>query len=196
MVKIFIEGAAKGDLSTECRQNFKAFFAKANIDMKKIDPIACGPRGIAFKRFRRSWEKRKECYLLVDSERPISDPREVWTLLSDSRNDNWPKPSGSEDRHCHLMVECMENWILSDANAVKDYYGQNFNSNLMPRRTNLETVSKQETKSKLEMATRDTTKGKYSKGAHSFKLIGLISPSIVESKCGFCRRLFNELRNL
>lgn len=196
MVKIFIEGAAKGDLSTECRRNFKTFFAKAGIDTNKISPVACGSRETAYRRFRKSWDKNEECYLLVDSEYPISSQEEIWTLLSAPRNGNWSKPGRSEDRHCHLMVECMENWLLSDADAVKEYYGKDFHSNLMLQRNDLEMISKQDAKSTLERATYDTTKGKYSKGRHSFKLLGLISPTVVENKCSFCKRLLNELRRL
>ena len=78
--------------------------------------------------------------LLVDSEAPMlaaaqpgdaSQPEDrkrwqPWLHLKQRKGDDWDKPTGSEDLQCHLMVQCMEAWLLTDRETLKVFFGQGF----------------------------------------------------------------------
>ena len=57
------------------------------------------------------------------------------------------------------MVQTMEAWIVADVDALKRYYGQNFNTGLLPRATDLESVAKSEVEDSLRRATKHAGKG-------------------------------------
>ena len=41
------------------------------------------------------------------------------------KGDEWKNP-GCEDRQCHLMIQCMETWLVCDPEELAAYYGQGF----------------------------------------------------------------------
>ena len=142
--------------------------------------------------------------LLVDSEAPISEigkvlePNEFrpWIHLANRVGDQWPKPANAEDEHCHLMVECMENWFLADRNTLRAYFGQGFKISALPSQSKpVEAIRKSEVASALEDATAHCeTKGRYSKGKHSFDLLGRIDPSLVVVGSPWAKRLIDQLK--
>lgn len=194
MVKIYIEGGAPGNLATELRHGFTVFFKKAGIRTDKIRPVACYSRQHAYDRFYKAWTRNETCYLLVDSEFPISSVNEIWSLLGEKQNGSWVKPPNSQDEHCHLMVECMENWLLTDHKILQQYYGRSFHINALPRSMDVEKISKRNALAALTSATKNTSKGRYSKGKHSFEILAMISPESVSRRCQFCKRLIDQLK--
>ena len=93
----------------------------------------------------------------------------------------------------NLMVQTMETWIVADPDALSTYYGQNFNGNVLPGRTNLEEVAKREVARVLNQATERTTKGRYHKIRHASDLLKRIDVERVKQRCPHCARLFNVL---
>jgi hypothetical protein len=56
-----------------------------------------------------------------------------------------------------------------------------------------ETIRKQDIYDALNNATRDTQKKSYSKGSHSFHLIGLVNPQKVCAACPSAKELIDYL---
>ena len=77
----------------------------------------------------------------------------------------------------------METWIVSDPEAVANFYGKGFLSRSLPNRTNLEEETKPDIFKKLKTATARTQKGEYAKIKHASKLLKLIAPINVAKRC-------------
>ena len=114
--------------------------------------------------------------LLVDAEGPVSASG-PWQHLK--THDGWNRPDGATDSQCHLMVQVMESWFLADADALESFYGQDFRKRALPANSNVEHVSKRDVLDGLAGATRDTKKGSYDKGAHSFDILANLDPAKV-----------------
>ena len=130
--------------------------------------------------------------LLVDSETQVDVPAPTAHLAA---RDGW-NFHGADGDTIHLMVQTMETWIVADLDALKDYYGQGFRGNVLPRRQNLEVVSKRNIEQVLGRATQGTQKGKYHKIKHARELLQRIDPMRVREKCRYCERLFETLLRL
>ena len=117
--------------------------------------VCCGPRNEAFQRFRDAINSRDDAVnvLLVDAEGPVNkSPRRH---LRD--RDGWNLSFTREDT-VHLMVQTMETWIVADSEALKDYYGQDFKANKLPKAADLETVPKPTIERSLGEARRRRTR--------------------------------------
>lgn len=95
------------------------------------------------------------------------------------------------------MVECMENWFLADGDALKTFFGQEFHDRSLPTTSSgVEKISKKTAYDALAKATAHCkTKGKYGKGAHSFKLLGLVSSQKVMDSSPWAKRFIDALRS-
>ena len=155
--------------------------------------VCCGPRDDAFRRFRSAVRTGDDSIvvLLADAEDPVAteprahlQARDGWDM---TRIDaNW----------LHLMVQTMETWIVADPDTLREYYGQGFNAGALPRRPNLEEVSKADVERSLEQATAGTQKGRYHKIRHASDLLQRIDPESVKARCRHCERLFIDLGRL
>jgi hypothetical protein len=95
------------------------------------------------------------------------------------------------------MIQCMEAWFLADKDALERYFGQGFNRNALPDRTDVENISKSQIYQGLKNATRHSrTKGEYDKGGHSFNLLGIINPELVKNASPHVKRLINTLTKM
>lgn len=126
--------------------------------------------------------------LLVDSEEEIAaratDPMEdaKARVAHLKHRDKWDFSKVHPER-VHLMVRCMEAWIVADAEALKSFYGKDFNPAALPARRNLEEEPKADVYKKLATATRATKKGEYGKIKHASQLLQRIDPAKVENRC-------------
>jgi len=126
--------------------------------------------------------------LLVDSETPIAavtgdtDQDAEVRVAHLTQRDQWDF-SEVHSQRVHLMVQCMETWIVADVDALRRFYGQGFATNSLPRRVNLEEEPKVDVYNKLMMATRATQKGEYGKIRHASRLLQNIDPIQVETHC-------------
>ncbi len=132
--------------------------------------------------------------LLVDSEEAVT-VTSPWDHLSRRKGDEWIRPPKTMDEDCHLMVQCMENWFLADAQALAAYFGQGFDPKALPADTrDVESFAKTDVYRALEHATQNCkTKGAYGKGQHSFDLLGRIDPVKVKASSERAKRLVEEL---
>ena len=98
------------------------------------------------------------------------------------QRDGWDLSAMSAER-VHLMVRCMEAWIVADPDALAVYYGQGFSLTVVPARLNLEEGPKPDVNDKLARATRGTQKGEYGKMTHASQLLQRIDPARVAQRC-------------
>lgn len=196
-VKVYVEGGGdRRDLKTRCRQGFSKFFEKSGLKGRMPKIIACGGRRAAYDDFCVALQEAKPgefIVLLVDSEAPVADGIESWAHLAAREGDGWTKPSTADNDNAHLMVQCMETWFLADKETLESYFGQGFNKQALPRNPKLEHIPKRDVLDGLERASSSTTKKTYSKGDHSFVILGLIDPSKVQRASGHAKMLINVL---
>lgn len=199
-MKLYVEGGGNGkDLRSECRRGFRTFLEKAGLKGKMPQIVASGSRRKAYEDFCLEIKHGKAAMLLVDSETPIDPAHQQgepdnwlpWQHLKANPGDRWHKPRGAKDTDCYLMVQCMESWFLADREALRAFFGQNFNDNALPPSTkSLESIAKTEALEALKRASRSCLpKGQYDKGSHSFKLLAQIDPAKVTAASPWAKRL-------
>lgn len=198
-VRIYVEGGGnRDDTKTLLRQGFREFFRdlEAIARERKIGwrIVACGSREGAYKAFKIALSANPRAFnvLLVDAEEAVE--RTPWGHLA--QRDRWTCPEGATEDHCHLMVQCMEAWLIADLEALRAYYGQDFQHGAIPRTQNKETVDKEQLSSRLEQATRRTQKGEYHKIRHGTQLLTRINPALVRAACPHCDRIFTTLSRI
>ena len=180
--RLYVEGGGDHKPSrTECRQAFREFLRKAGLAGRLPRIFASGGRERAYDDFRHALGASRGddfVVLLVDSEGPVATDAGRWRYLKDS--DGWDKPAEATDDHVHLMVQCMEAWFLADRAALAAYFGDGFSENSLPRRADVEEVSKQDLERRLNTATRNSRiKGAYRKGRDSFAILADLDPDKV-----------------
>ena len=194
--RLYVEGGGDGkDLRTRCRKAFASFLEKAGLEGRMPRIVACGPRNEAYKRFKTAFEKRESgdfMVLLVDSERPVRLPS-TWQHLAEPP-DKWDTPSEASDENAHLMVQCMEAWLLADPDTLDKHFGRGFQKPSLPANQNIEQVAKEDLLAHLATATRGTKAKRYHKGRHSFALLGQIDPARVEKASPHARRFLEAMR--
>lgn len=203
MVKLYVEGGGdSAALRTACRQGFTQFITGAGI-RRKPRVVACGSRRDAYDSYCTAVANGEDAVLLVDSEAPVAaeyqqgqdSEWQPWQHLKHRPGDRWEKPEGATDTDCHLMVQCMESWLIADPVTLTAFFGQGFRKNQLPATTTaVESVAKKRIYSALANATKDSkTKAQYGKGEHSFKLLGKIDPTKVTVACPWASRFVSEL---
>lgn len=191
-VKLYVEGGGDtAPLRTECRRGFRHFLEKAGIKMMPRI-VACGSRRAAYDKFRTSIAQGETALLLIDSEDPISFGDSPWKYLATRPGDGFAKPDGVTDDCCHFMVSCMESWFMADKNVLSEFFEQDFNINLLPKRPDIESIPRDDIYKGLQSASANCkTKAKYGKGDHSFKILSMISPTLVRSQSKWADRFLN-----
>lgn len=207
-IAVYVEGGGgSSSQQGELRQGFDQLFRSqklaASANGVSLRFVCCGSRNdthIKFIGIRRLAEPGAWYGLLVDAEdeigpespKPKDETPEAATLrkLADARKrkdhlvrrDGWPLQEVPPD--CiHLMVRCMEAWIVADPEALEEYYSKGFKTKKLPASNNLENEPKVQVYAKLENATKDTTKGAYEKIKHASKLLGFIDPIKISARC-------------
>ena len=174
---------------------FSSFFDKASLAGRMPRVVACGGRQAAFDKFRTALHSSNEeefIVLLVDSEGPVAEGRGPWHHLR--TQDGWDRPSAASDENAHLMVECMENWFLADKDGLAAYFGPGFNRNRLPARADVERVAKIRVLDGLKNASRQSRKGEYGKGRHSFDILEQADSVSILAASPHAKRLVDTLK--
>ena len=195
--RLYVEGGGDRNPSkTKCRQAFRAFLLNAGLEGRLPRIFASGGRQQAYDDFRHALDASRDddrAVLLVDSEGPVAKDAGSWRHLKD--RDGWDKPDGADDDHVHLMVQCMEAWFLADCAALAGYFGNGFTESSLPRRAEVEEVSKQDLERGMNAATRNSRpKGTYRKGRDSFAILAELDPDKVARASPHAKRFLETLR--
>lgn len=197
-IKLYVEGGGNSKTSRrECRRGFGRFVEKSGLRGSMPGIVASGSRGNAYKDFRTrhrdAANKDEIALLLVDAEAAVKKA-EPWEHLKD--RDGWDRPDGATDDQCHLMVQAMESWFLADRASLGEFYGQGFQENALPSNPQIERVAKSDVVNGLNGASRNTTKGSYDKGRHSFEILEKIDPKKVTDASPYAKRFVETLVEL
>jgi hypothetical protein len=196
-MRLYVEGGGDAKpLRTACRRGFSEFLAGAGLKGHMPRIVACGGRRQAYDDFCIAVQQGKhDAMLLVDSEDGVS-AESPWQHLLQRAGDQWPRPPGSEDDACHLMVQCMESWLLADRDTMRAFFGQGFAAGALPAaETSVETIAKTAVMQALKDATRNCkTKARYGKAEHSFLLLSLIDPAKVMAASQWANRFVTKLK--
>jgi hypothetical protein len=151
--------------------------------------VLCGGRNDTFNAFQHAarTERSELIGLLVDSEDPVENTTPTGRLAHLVNRDRWTMERAWAE-HVHLMTQCMESWIVADAEMLTGFYGQNFNASTLPRRRVLDDEPKHSIYAGLESATRRTQKGSYGKIKHASELLTRIRPDVVAARCASFQR--------
>lgn len=206
---LYVEGGGDtASLRSACREGFSKFLQRAGLAGQMPRIVACGGRDNAHDSFCTAIKGGDTAMLLVDSEALViagaqlgdagkREDREHWQPWHHLfQRDGWKKPTDSSDLQCHLMVQCMENWLLADRETLKQFFDPGFKENSLPATANpVELVAKSTVYQALADATHACkTKDPYGKGEHSFKLLALIDPEKVQRASPWALRLVEALQ--
>jgi len=195
--RLFVEGGGDDNeaLKTECRRGFRKLLEKAGLEGRMPRIVACGGRKAAYDQFCTSMNKAAAddvAVLLVDAEDKVTETS-PWKHVEQREGDHWKKPGGATDDDLHLMIECMESWFLADKEALAEFFGQGFREASLPANPKVEEISKSDIYNGLRSASKNTQKGAYGKGSHSFKVLALVDPAKVREAAPSADRLFEHL---
>ncbi len=193
--RIYIEGGgdSKG-LHVRCRQGFRQLLERCGFSGRMPRLVACGGRSAAYGDFKTAHESNKAEYvaMLIDSEKPVSNPEETWDHLRNC--DRWERPDGADDEQVLFMTTCMETWIVADRDTLRQHYGSSLQESALPSLISLEQGNRQDIQEGLKHATRNCSNA-YQKGKRSFEILGKLEPETMESHLPAferAKRILNE----
>ncbi len=200
-VKVYVEGGGsssdregrkggRSEQSSRFREGFSKFVKKAGLAGRMPRFVPCGNRQVAFRDFKKAVTRGEAALLLVDAEEPVKS-QGPWQHLKACGN--WNRPEKATDEQCHLMVQVMETWFLADITTLKSYFRQGFQEKSLPKNPRVEEIPKQDVERGLRQATRNTSKGTYSEGKHSFEILGELDPAKVREKSPYAERFLSTL---
>lgn len=200
-VRVYIEGGAKGRTDdSDFRHGWKNFLIELHVlarnnDYQSLEVVRGKGRRETFDRFRKYQAEHENDLrvLLVDAETAVPEGSRVWDIVAHREGDKWQRPPWATERHLYLMVHFVETWLLTDQNALQNFFKQGFISRRLPT-TNLEGRSKQDIIQALKAATRGSSKGSY-RHSHAHKIIETVCPDRVRT-LNHGRRLFETLGGL
>ena len=196
-IKLYVEGGGKGShkfATIKMQQGFGAFFKElkdAARDKKiRLTILPSGNTQSTYDDFIFSVKNSPQSLnlMLVDSDDAVAENESARAFLQ-NKYKKW-KLQTVKDEQCYLMVRIMESWFIADVDALKEFYGQGFNSSAIPKNRNVEAIEKNRVKAALKNAIAKTNKKEYHKINHGAKLLELINPNKVREVAPHCRRLF------
>ena len=182
-VKLYVEGGGDSkEQHARCREGFRKLLEKSGFSGVMPRIVAGGGREVTFDQFKtavHSAVPNDYPMLLVDSEEPVINTEgSAWDHLH--AHDGWEQPGGTTDNQAHLMVTCMETWIMADRDALRVYFGRELRETVLFSPINLESRQRHAVQDALVMATRDCQKT-YKKGKHSFEILAKLHPETLKN---------------
>ena len=195
--RVYIEGGGNRDRDRVLRRAFGAFFENADLQERLPRIVAGHSRTKTYRGFCKAHSnagKGDFVALLVDAESAVRPGATGWDHFRERKEDQWARPAGANDDQVHLMVECMEAWFLADRKCLATYFKSGFNARALPGQDNVEAIPKKDLFAGLKNATRNTKKGPYDKGKHSFEILEMLNPELVCHASPHAHHLIDVLR--
>lgn len=186
--KLYLEGGGDSrELRIRCREGFRKLLESAGFKGKMPQLIACGSRDSTYRDFKTAYTNSNADYvaMLVDSEEPVADPEKTWDHLK--ARDGWEQPDGSNDEQVLFMTTCMETWIASDMDTLRQHYGNCFQQSALPPLHNIEQHDRHDIQERLKEATCNCSNA-YQKNLRSFEVLGKLNPTTLETHLAAFRR--------
>ena len=189
-IRIYVEG------DKQLRRGFNRFFsgliAAAGKNGVAFEIIACGPRGEAYNRFKLAEQEYTDSFnlLLVDSEEEVRETESPRAHLA--RVEGWDLRGVAEEQ-VHLMAQTMETLFLAEPDVLSTYFGKDFAAGALPKRADIEAISKADVESALKRAVAGTKKRTYHKVAHGPDILERLDPDRVRRRAPHCDRLFETI---
>ncbi len=151
-VIVYIEGEGGGSrsgerhyLDGEFRKSWRSFLdplaGTAERGGATFKVVAGHGRGQCYGLFAKPMHSDRDALrlLVVDAEGPVADVGKPWDSLP------WKTPPGLSERHCYVIVQCVETWLIADLEAIARYYNRSrecFDKSKIPAWRDLEHISK------------------------------------------------------
>lgn len=194
-VCIYLEGSGpKREQQARCRKAFQELCKKMGYEGKMPTFKASGTREQAYEDFKNALKRNPQAIniLVVDSEDPVKnlspDPHSDTAWIHLNLRDGWIRPTDTQPYQALIMATSMETWIATDKEALKNFFGKDFQENALPSLPTIETQHRKDIFHKLEHATRNCTK-KYQKGDTSFKILETLDPKTLHQHLTQFQRL-------
>jgi hypothetical protein len=188
-IAIYIEGGGDSrDGKVQLRLGFEALLVPqktaARARRMRWRLVLCGGRHATFDAFQHATTAAGSeiVVLLVDAEDRVESSTPAGRAAHLAARDHWSLADLIAER-VHLMTQCMETWIVADAETLAGYYGKGFHPGALPKRSVLDGEPKAAVYEALETATRSTQKGSYGKIKHAGELLKRITPSVIAARC-------------
>jgi hypothetical protein len=189
-IAIYVEGGGDSrDGKAALRQGFDALLGRQKnaVRIRKMGwkLVLCGGRDTTFEAFQHATNDGPAdiVALLVDAEQPVANATPDGRVAHLASQDRWELGGVAAER-VHLMTQCMEAWLVADAEMLAAFYGKDFRVGALPKRTVLDDEPKDSLYSALRTASKDTQKGAYGKIKHASELLKRIRPDKVAARCG------------
>ncbi|MCL2824713.1 MAG: DUF4276 family protein [Polyangiaceae bacterium] len=201
-IRIFVEGGGPNAKRGQdaLRKGFNGLLSaqKAAACQKKIEwnIACCGGRQAAYDAFILAIGRKDPddlVVLLVDSEGAVKDTAAQGRVGHLRQRDNW-QFRGVDANAVHLMIQCMESWIVADPDEVEKFFGADFHRKHLPKRLDLDNEPKADVARSLELATQGTHK-KYHKIKTACLLLERIRPDVVAKRCASFKQFTQWLNN-
>ncbi|MDZ7618662.1 MAG: DUF4276 family protein [Patescibacteria group bacterium] len=180
--RIYLEGGGDSkELHARCREGFRRLLERCGFRGRMPRLVACGSRGATFQDFATAHAvigRNHYVAMLIDSEDPVADIERPWAHLKN--RDGWDQPPDADDDQVLLMTTCMETWIVSDRQTLRDHYGACLQESALPSLIDLESRARRAVQDALVRATRNCRRV-YGKGAVSFEILGKLAPSVLRA---------------
>jgi len=184
-VRLYAEGGGNSESRKKLRKSFRAFLEKGEERIKResarLRIVFCGSKSSTYDDFKNGSSDHQQAFnvLLVDSDGPKELSQNCWQYLG------WNAP-GTDESHCHLMVQEMEAWFLADIETLKTFYGGKLNEKAI-RNPKVEEIASP--KEVLKKACQDT----YHEIDHAVSLLERVDVAKVRKAAPHCNRLFEAL---
>lgn len=178
-VRVYIEGGATGRTADrDFRYGWKRLLNEPHILAREngyhsLEVVRRKDRARTFDRFTKYKKQFPNdlCVLLVDAETAVPSGSRMWDIVANRKGDGWRRPPWATESHLYLMVHFVETWLLTDQNALQQFFKKGLDLRVLPT-TNLEGRPKHEIETALKRATQRSSKGCYQIAKHT-KLLGV-----------------------
>jgi len=144
-VRIYVEGGSTGRTADQdFRRGWKKLLTGLHDLARQhgyhsLEIVRGKGRGNAFERFSKYHLENPDdlCVLLADAETTVPEGQSVWETVAQRDGDRWQRPDWATERHLYLMVQFVETWLLTDQEALQQFFGRGFKPEALPT-TNLE----------------------------------------------------------